>query len=153
MALFGASMVFFGCAVTKPVYNSAYQPIEIESAAKGVTIAHTTPYNCKILGEAQGKDDATQKDVASVDKVRDGALNDLKNNALAVAGSGKRIMLSITNEEAQCTAFFVQKKFFGLSQKLYKKDVDCTKGYSGATWLQPLTYTVKAQIFECGNKD
>lgn len=49
--------------------------------------------------------------MASVDKVRDGALNDLKNNALAVAGSGKRIMLSITNEEAQCTAFLFKRSF------------------------------------------
>ena len=56
----------------------------------------------KFWGEAEGSDDATGYAAATLEQVRKGALNDLRNEAVAVVGAGKRITLYILNEWALC---------------------------------------------------
>lgn len=101
---------------------------------RGITEVRDTPYNCKVLGEVEGSDDATGYAAATLGQVRKGALNDLRNEAVAVVGAGKRITLYILNEWALC---------YGERGRL----VGCPQN---AVYVN--SYRVRAQIFDCGEK-
>ena len=79
-----------------------FSPKPLDVSARGITEVRDTPYNCKVLGEAEGSDDATGYAAATLEQVRKGALNDLRNEAVAVMGAGKRITLYILDEWALC---------------------------------------------------
>ena len=57
-----------------------------------------------ILGEVEGKDNVGNTRGVTRELLREGALNDLKNEAGNVVTGGKRIMLSITKEQVTCVA-------------------------------------------------
>ena len=84
---------------------------------RGITEVRDTPYNCKAL-----------------EQVRKGALNDLRNEAVAVVGAGKRITLYILDEWALC---------YGERGR----PVGCPQN---AVYVN--SYRVRAQIFDCGEK-
>lgn len=119
-----------------------YQPKQLESQARGITVANNTPYNCKILGEVEGKDYATGKSGATKESLREGAINDLRNEASNVVGKGKRAMVAITREVSECesTAGFT------------KKTTSCNNLPQGATNIKPISYRIIAQVFDCGSK-
>ena len=52
---FGFGLLIVGCGDPVPELPH-YKPKSIEPQGKGITIAKSTPYNCKILGEVEGKD-------------------------------------------------------------------------------------------------
>ena len=119
-----------------------YQPKQLESQAKGITVANSTPYNCKILGEVEGKDYATGKSGATKESVREGAINDLCNQASNVVGKGKRAMVAITREVSECES----------TVGFRTQTTNCNDLPKGATNPKPISYRISAQVFDCGNK-
>ena len=111
-----------------------FSPKPLDVSARGITEVRDTPYNCKVLGEAEGSDDATGYAAATLEQVRKGAPNDLRNEAVAVVGAGKRITLYILDEWALC---------YGERGRL----VGCPQN---AVYVN--SYRVRAQIFDCGEK-
>ena len=49
-------------------------------------MVRTTPYNCRVLGEVEGSDNANGYDGATYESMRKSAYNDLKNEAVEVVG-------------------------------------------------------------------
>lgn len=111
-----------------------FSPKPLDANARGITEVRDTPYNCRVLGEAEGSDGVTGYAAATLEQVRKGALNDLRNEAVAVAGTGKRITLYILNEQALC---------YGEQGRL----VRCPQNS-----IYVNSYRVRAQIFDCGEK-
>lgn len=120
-----------------------YEPKKLEAQARGITVAKSTPYNCKILGEVEGKDNVGDRSGATRELLREGAINDLRNEASYVAGEGKRAMIAITKEEVKCIATVGKAR----------QNVDCTKGLpNGATNGVLVSQRIHAQVFDCGEK-
>lgn len=107
-----------------------FSPKPLDVSARGITEVRDTPYNCKVLGEAEGSDDATGYAAATLERVRKGALNDLRNEAVAVVGA----TLYILDEWALC---------YGERGR----PVGCPQN---AVYVN--SYRVRAQIFDCGEK-
>ncbi|HGO5823110.1 TPA: hypothetical protein ACK3JW_000771 [Mannheimia haemolytica] len=134
-ALFITSMVLAGCATQQ------YFPKTLDDKAKGISTVRTTPYGCKVLGEIEGKDNIPPtppmvlgNTLSSLSSLREGAMNDLRNNAIDVVGnSKKRTVLKIVSEVAFCSA-----------------GVDCPNQAMESQHIH--SYLVKAEIFECGDK-
>lgn len=129
------SLMLVGCATQQ------YFPKTLDEKAKGIATVRTTPYGCKVLGEIEGKDQSPTKKPAmtmivgnSLSALREGAMNDLRNNAIDVIGNAsKRTVLKIVSETAYCQA-----------------GVDCPNQTMGSQHIH--SYLVKAEIFECGDK-
>lgn len=113
--------------------------LALDSGARGITVAKNTPYNCKILGESEGKDDAEGKSPPSPQKLREGAVNDLRNEAVHVVGEGKRAMLAITRERVICAT---------------RKGgtYNCTHQEKIPAGNYPISHKITAQVFDCGEK-
>lgn len=133
-ALFITSMMLAGCATQQ------YFPKTLDEKAKGIATVRTTPYGCKVLGEIEGKDNSPAQPAMTLiigntlSALRDGAMNDLRNNAVEVVGnSSKRTVLKIVSEVAYCAA-----------------GVDCPNQTMESQSIH--SYLVKAEIFECGDK-
>ena len=135
-AAFATSMLS-GCVIN----TEMYQGKELNPEAKGIAMVRATPYGCQVLGEAEGKDSITsRRDFYGVskEKLRDSALNDLRNQAREiVASSKKRITLRIIDEQATCN---------GGECPLEKGDIERDSFIITG-------YKVTAQIFECGEKE
>ncbi|WP_110581438.1 DUF4156 domain-containing protein [Helicobacter cinaedi] len=143
---FGLGLLVVGCGDPVPELPH-YKPKSLEQQGKGITIAKSTPYNCKILGEVEGKDNTNGTKGATRELLREGALNDLRNEAGDAAGVGKRIMLNITNEEVLCSVVLEGKK--GKTQQTIK----CTDGLPiDAINGKLLSHRIHAQVFDCGEK-
>ena len=130
-----ASTVLSGCVQFVPYEGKSLNP-----EARGITTVRSTPYGCKVLGEAEGKEttnSATPYTPGSVTRetLRDSALNDLRNNAAEAIGKGKRITLRIVEELPTC------KSRCPLDEEGYAIESHITG------------YRISAQIFECGDKD
>lgn len=138
--LLGLSVLLAGCA------TKDFVPKQLNENAKGISTVRTTPYGCKVLGEIEGKDDIPPSDGVppiaggarlvgnSLSVMRDGAMNDLRNNAVDVVGnSKKRTVLKIVSEVAFCSA-----------------GVACKDQTIDSQYVN--SYLVKAEIFECGDK-
>ena len=52
-----------------------FLPKPLDTSARGITEVRDTPYNCRVLGEAEGSDDATGYASATLEQVSKGALN------------------------------------------------------------------------------
>lgn len=133
-----------GCGLfDSPEPKPPYQPKQLEAQARGITVAKSTPYNCKILGEVEGKDNVIGKSGATRELLREGAMNDLRNEASYVAGQGTRAMLSITKEEVLCTATVGGEM----------QTINCTNGLpKGAKNGSLVSHRIHAQVFDCGDK-
>jgi len=112
-----------------------FEPKPLLVNSKGIATVRSTPYNCKVLGEAEGNDEANGRMNPTIDRLRQGAINDLKNEAVEIVGLHKRVVLYIIKEEALCYWLFEGIKA-------------CPVGSSSA-----LGYRVRAQIFDCGDKN
>ena len=120
---------FNGCVDMEPPCKVT----QLNESARGITVAKSTPYNCTVLGEIEGRSE-NHGYGANLQVMRDSAVNDAKNNASYVVGTGKRAMINITSEKAVC---------------LYdEQQRDCTDRQVGR--IQ--SYRVNAQIFDCGAK-
>lgn len=129
------SIFFAGCAVVR------FEPKPLEAQARGITLAKGTPYNCKILGEVEGKDSPEGRDGATREKLRESAMNELRNEAYYAMGENKRAILHITKEIALCDIF--------VSWRVPSKIIDCTNSSSVGGVI---SYTIHAQVFDCGER-
>ena len=111
-----------------------FEPKPLLANSKGIAMGNSTPYSCKVLGEAEGSDEANGRINPAIERLRQGAINDLKNEAVEIVGLHKRVVLYIIKEEALCYWLFEGIKA-------------CPAGSSSA-----LGYRVRAQIFDCGDK-
>ena len=127
-----SSLIF---VLTGCVEQPRFYPTKLMNEARGVTIARSTPYNCVVLGEIEGRSDTSLGAIgANLQTLRDSAINDVKNNAIYATGRDKRIMLRIFYEKATC---------------IYNGNIiDCTREEIGLV----RSYRLSAQIFECGYK-
>lgn len=154
---FGALVVVFmvGCGVIQtpePAKTEAqaeqppkppFEPKQLEARAKGISIVKDSPYNCKVLGEAEGKDNALDKSGVTKELLRTSALNDLRNEASYIAGEGKRVMIFITKEEVLCEGTINGTR----------RSVNCAFSLPKSVKNAVLTsYTIQAQVFDCGEK-
>lgn len=127
------SIFFAGCA------DVMFEPKPLEMQARGITLSKGIPYNCKILGEVEGKDSPEGRDNATREKLRESAMNELRNEAYYAMGENKRAILHITKEIALC------RRWVGKSLK----NVDCTNETSNYGLY---IYRIHAQVFDCGEK-
>lgn len=129
-AVIGVATMLTGCVMPPP-----FQPKALNENAKGISTVRSTPYGCKVLGEAEGKDNYDDGFlVAFLGELRESALNDLRNNAADVVGNNtKRITLRIVEE------------------KCSRRGTPCEDINSERQVAT--NYRVTAQIFECGNKE
>ena len=131
-----AMLFLTGCGLFSTVEEKPpYQPKPIEAQARAVTVAKNIPYNCKILWEVEGKDSSRGTRGATKTMLREGAINDLRNEAYYVGGQGKRVMVNITKE--------LCKVWNGNNWQ----SVDCNALQGNA-----LSYRIHAQVFDCGDR-
>lgn len=153
----GAFAVAFivGCGGTQtpqPTQESAkieqqpkppFEPKQLEARARGISIVKDSPYNCKVLGEAEGKDNAFDKSGTTKELLRESALNDLRNEASYIAGEGKRVMIFITREEVLCEG----------TVNGTRRSINCAFSLPKSVKNAILTsYKIQAQVFDCGDK-
>ncbi|WP_103593226.1 hypothetical protein [Campylobacter concisus] len=120
--------LFSGCVAPQ------FTPKPLLPDSKGIAMVNSTPYNCKVLGEAEGSDEANGRMNPTIEGLRQGAMNDLKNEAIEIVGLRKRVVLYIVNELPLC---------------YYGQNLDiCPRGSQFAA-----SYRIKAQIFDCGDKN
>lgn len=136
----GATLALFMAGCFGPTVP--YVPKELEKQARSVTVAKSTPYNCRLLGEAEGQDDAEGKIGPSYEKIREGALNDLRNTAADVA-HGKRALVAPTHEKLMCSSV----GFFGGRSTPF----ECKPNALGKKVVAQ-SYRIHAQVFDCGEK-
>lgn len=120
-----------------------YEPKTLNENARGIAVAYSVPYNCKVLGEVEGKDEASGKAGPSFEQIREGATNDLRNQAADVVRSGQRLMLSVTNEAMICQIRIKKDKY---------QEEDCTLWNRLPDNAQIISYRISANVFECGEK-
>lgn len=135
--LVGLSVLLTGCATQR------FVPKQLNDNARGIATTRTTPYGCVVLGDVEGRDSIpARRGIGLVvgntqSAVREGAMNDLRNNAVDVVGNTKnRTVLSITYEKAYCIA-----------------GTECPKEQLKNENMQIDSYLVKGAVFECGSKD
>lgn len=142
----GSPFLFFGCIEPEP-QDPLYIPKALESQGRGITEAKSAPYNCRVLGEVEGKDNASGTRGATKERLREGAINDLKNEAGTTTNPNNRIMIKITKEIAQCTTTLNGKNLI----------VPCTYDYE-LNKLPPqqlvyaYSYRIHADVYDCGEK-
>lgn len=137
----GMSILLVGCVQVKP-----FTPKALNENAKGIATVKSTPYGCKVLGETTGFEQ-NRPDTGEVNErgypiviktptlaeARIGASNDLVNKAVEIAGKSKRVVLKIIDSNVTCLVP-------GACQNLQDNT--------------PVTsYSLTAQVFECGNKE
>lgn len=122
-------LLLTGCSVK----HYAQKPILY--GADSIPVTSVSPSSCKYVGDVQGNDGTDIKDSPGrKGEVRQGALNNLRNNAFGVASKLTQPVIYITQEEANCVGFGI-----------YPCD---PKTISGGSSVQ--NYIIKGQIFECG---
>lgn len=121
----------------------AYEPKTLNENARGIAVAYSVPYNCKVLGEVEGKDEAAGKAGPTFEKIREGATNDLRNQAGDLVRGGQRLMLSVTKEAMICQVRTKKDQF---------QEYDCTLWNKLPPNAQILSYRIHANVFECGEK-
>lgn len=118
-----------------------YTPKALADDAKGIAILNGIPLNCKLLGEAEGMDSSDGYAAPSFELIREGALNDLKNNTMDLVDSRDRVVLTPIKEAMTCEMHNGGDVF---------EEKDCT------TWTQIpnngkiLYYRIHANVFDCG---
>lgn len=120
----GALLVLASCSqlpefTAKPLNNNAKQ----------ISVVREIPYGCRVVGNVSGLDSEHKgQRFPRLDMVREGALNDLRNNSADLLGKRQNMHVRIINEYATC--------FIKDCENL--KDDDIVKSYH-----------VEAQILEC----
>lgn len=136
-------------AVYKPIAFAAdpqlppYEPKALNESARGIAVAYSVPYNCRVLGEVEGKDETNGKAGPTFEQIREGATNDLKNQAADLVRGGQRLMLSVSKEALICQTRSKKDSF---------QEEDCTLWNKLPPNSKILSYRIHANVFECGEK-
>ena len=121
----------------------AYEPKRLNEEARGIAVAYSIPYTCKLLGEVEGKDNSDGKVPPSFEDIREGALNDLRNRAAELVDEDSRILVKLTKEAMICE--------MRVSDGQYDEK-DCTAWDKIPKNGKILSYRIHANVFECGTR-
>ena len=115
-----------------------YAPKVLDPNSKYITFIESNPHNCKYIGQIEGNDVQPINPgilvFGTFEQLKEGAFNDLKNNALTVVGAARRISLRVINEQALC---------YGSYNRL--ESCRENRPYIDA-------YKIKAEVFDCGER-
>ena len=149
----GICVSLTGCFGSKPEPALPdFKPKALDDKARGITIASSKPYNCKVVGETEGHDEVEGK-VANVTKakIRLGAINDLKNESVHAIKEGQKVMIAIAKEEMMCKRYPVDKK--GRVQwNVPAKEVECTNVDPIPQNMKIASFKVYGDLYDCGAK-
>ena len=121
----------------------AYEPKPLSETARGIAVAYSIPYTCKLLGEVEGRDSADGKVPPSFEDIREGATNDLRNRAAELVNEDSRILVKLTKEAMVCEMRVKDGQY---------EEKDCTTWQKVPQNGKILSYRVHANVFECGSK-
>lgn len=121
----------------------AYEPKRLNEEARGIAVAYSVPYTCKLLGEVEGKDNSDGKVPPSFEDIREGATNDLRNHAAELVNEDSRILVKLTKEAMTCEMRVNDGKY---------EEKDCTAWEKIPQNGKILSYRIHANVFECGAK-
>lgn len=121
----------------------AYEPRKLNEEARGIAVAYSIPYTCKLLGEVEGKDNSDGRVPPSFEDIREGATNDLRNHAAELVNEDSRILLKLTKEAMTCEMRVNDGKY---------EERDCTAWEKIPQNGKILSYRIHANVFECGTK-
>lgn len=121
----------------------AYEPKKLSEEARGIAVAYSVPYTCKLLGEVEGKDSSDGKVPPSFEDIREGATNDLRNKAAELVNEDSRILVKLTKEAMICEMRVKDGQY---------EEKDCTAWQKIPQNGKILSYRVHANVFECGTK-
>ncbi len=121
----------------------AYEPKRLNEEARGIAVAYSIPYTCKLLGEVEGKDNSDGKVPPSFEDIREGATNDLRNHAAELVNEDSRILLKLTKEAMTCEMRVNDGKY---------EEKDCTAWEKIPQNGKILSYRIHANVFECGTR-
>lgn len=121
----------------------AYEPKRLNEEARGIAVAYSIPYTCKLLGEVEGKDNSDGKVPPSFEDIREGATNDLRNRAAELVNEDSRILVKLTKEAMTCE--------MRVSDGQYDEK-DCTAWDKIPKNGKILSYRIHANVFECGTR-
>lgn len=141
-SLAGIMIVISGCAK-----GPAYTPSTLDSQARGITIATSKPYNCKIEGELEATESARGKSSVTKESIREGAINNLKNEAVHAVKEGSKMMIKIDRETMKCKK---KPSFFGLVGK-NKPEFACQEPINPKK-IDIVEYKIYADIYSRGEK-
>lgn len=121
----------------------AYEPKRLNEEARGIAVAYSIPYTCKLLGEVEGKDNSDGKVPPSFEDIREGATNDLRNHAAELVNDDSRLLVKLTKEAMTCEMRVSDGKY---------EEKDCTAWEKIPQNGKILSYRIHANVFECGIK-
>lgn len=121
----------------------AYEPKRLNEEARGIAVAYSVPYTCKLLGEVEGKDNSDGKVPPSFEDIREGATNDLRNHAAELVNDDSRLLVKLTKEAMTCEMRVSDGRY---------EEKDCTAWEKIPQNGKILSYRIHANVFECGTK-
>lgn len=121
----------------------AYEPKRLNEEARGIAVAYSIPYTCKLLGEVEGKDNSDGKVPPSFEDIREGATNDLRNHAAELVNDDSRLLVKLTKEAMTCEMRVSDGRY---------EEKDCTAWEKIPQNGKILSYRIHANVFECGIK-
>lgn len=137
-----------------PPPKPEFKPSELDEKAKGITIASSKPYNCKIVGESEGYEEAGDTRGATKQKMRQGAINQLKNESAHAIKEGQKVMIAIIKEEVKCKVKQTIEVGEGRKKQVQVKynEVDCTNWDVIPENATLLNYRIYGDLYDCGAK-
>lgn len=133
---FGIMAMLGGCTVKE------FTPKALNSGADRIAVVSQLLSNCKYISDVYGYDE--RPDVVgevtymTKERMRQGALNDMKNKAIGVALELKRPTILIKREKPVCSRLFVAK------------ECDPNKDLSNYIVVK---YSIEGEIYDCSDKN
>ncbi|MWV61815.1 hypothetical protein DCO58_07540 [Helicobacter saguini] len=138
----------------QPKPKPEFKPSSLDEKARGITIASSKPYNCKIVGESEGYEEAGNTRGATKQKMRQGAINQLKNESVHAIAEGQKVMIAIGKEEMKCRVKEQVVVGEGKKKQVQVKynEVDCTTWDPIPENAVILSYRIYGDLYDCGAK-
>lgn len=129
-----------------------FKPKALDEKARGITIASSKPYNCKIVGETEGYDEVEGRmSGVTRTKIRTGAINDLKNESVHAIKEGQKVMIAISKAEMRCKEYPLDKKG-KVNWKEQPKEINCSSYSNLPDNMEIISYRVYGDLYDCGQK-
>lgn len=133
-----------GCAGKFPPYEMS----KLENEAKGIALVKPGErvFGCKSEGDIEATETAFDKSGTTLDDIRKGAENQLRNEAVHTTKAGNKIVLRLSEPEVKCKK---KPSFFGLLGRNSPQYV-CTS--INTKKVDIVSYHIKAEVLSCGEK-
>ncbi|RDU67636.1 hypothetical protein CQA53_01125 [Helicobacter didelphidarum] len=152
----GIAILLSGCFGNKPEApkpKPPFTPSTLDDKARGITITSSKPYNCKIVGESEGYEEVGNTSGATKQKMRQGAINQLKNESVYAIKEGQKVMIAIAKEEMKCrikTEVPSETNKKKMETKI--SEVDCTTWDPIPANADIISYRIYGDLYDCGQK-